>query len=209
MKLQQREHLTTVRPKMTKCFSAVLLHCQRIPRMDRRARIWNFSSFFMCRHKLLYARHKPRSPGPCSLHKSRVHAPQGTTPLGGTCHQDGRGPLAKTPAVRRAPVRQKTPGPPEETVQGHRQSQPCELKPKELEEAASERPQWLSKLTKLLKSLRTLDAKRSLLPEINTIEQLQQPSQPRTSSVHTVRDSAPPDWVCRATSECTVEIQNC
>ena len=94
-------------PKMTKCFSAVLLHCHSTP---------------------------------CSLHKCRVHAPQGTTLLCGTCHQDGRGPHAKTPALRRAPGRQNTPRPPEETIRVtptvKASLQWCEL---ELEEAASER----------------------------------------------------------------------
>jgi len=66
-----------------------------------------------------------------------------------------------------------------------------------------------AELTKLLKTLRTLEAKSSLLPEINAIEHLQQPSLPPTSSAPIVPDSAPPDWACRATSECTVEIQNC
>ena len=66
-----------------------------------------------------------------------------------------------------------------------------------------------AELKKLLKALRTLDAKSSLLPEINAIEHLQQLSQPRTSSAPTVPDSASPDWVCRATSEYNVEIQNC
>ena len=65
-----------------------------------------------------------------------------------------------------------------------------------------------AELTKLLKTLRTLDDKSSLLPEISAMEHLQQPSQPRTSSAPTVPDSAPPDWACRATSECTVETQN-
>ena len=68
-----------------------------------------------------------------------------------------------------------------------------------------------AEMTKLLQTLRTLDAKCSLLPEINAKEQLQLqlPSQSRTSSAPTVPDSVPPDWACKATSECTVEMQNC
>ena len=62
----------------------------------------------------------------------------------------------------------------------------------------------IAELSKLLKTFRTRDAKSSLLPEFNAIEYLQQPSQPRTSSAPTP-DSAPPDWACRVTSECTVE----